>query len=251
MNPLLRSADLLRARQPDFERLVDQTLLVIRTAARSGRIGISFSGGKDSTVLLHLVRQIAEEAPAAFFDSGCELQSTRRFVRSIGATVIHPRFTFVEMARYAGWWGYCNPVDRDCPFDVKTVLVEEPSESFVVRQRLRIIAIGLRAEESHARRMLLRTKGKIYQGVDRTWYLNPLADWKTNDVWAYIASRGLEYNVAYDRMEQLGLSRRNQRVSPLLDAGPSAYGSIVTLRRIEPETFAGLAREFPRLREVS
>lgn len=35
-----------------------------------GQVYVSFSGGKDSTVLLHLVRQQYPEVPAVFVDTG-------------------------------------------------------------------------------------------------------------------------------------------------------------------------------------
>jgi 3'-phosphoadenosine 5'-phosphosulfate sulfotransferase (PAPS reductase)/FAD synthetase len=37
-----------------------------------GQVYVAFSGGKDSTVLLHIVRQIYPEIPAVFVDTGLE-----------------------------------------------------------------------------------------------------------------------------------------------------------------------------------
>ena len=49
-----------------------------------GREGVyvSFSGGKDSTVLLHLVREEYPDIPAVFVDTGLEYPEIRQFVKT-------------------------------------------------------------------------------------------------------------------------------------------------------------------------
>lgn len=51
--------------------------------AWEGDVYVSFSGGKDSTVLLHLVRELYPEVPAVFVDTGLEYPEIRQFVRSV------------------------------------------------------------------------------------------------------------------------------------------------------------------------
>lgn len=199
-------------------------------------------------MLLDLVRSIDSEAPAAFFDSGAELRSTYEIVRFYGVETIHPRLTFQEMARYVGKWGYPEPVDPDCTYNFGNVLVKEPGETFVVRNRLRVAALGLRRDESPGRRMNALSRGELYQGDDRTWYCCPLAFWTVDDIWAYISARGLQYNRAYDRLSEIGVPREKQRISTLLGDRAEGVGKYALLKRIEPETFNRLAAEFPEIR---
>lgn len=247
----ISEADLLRARLPGFACKIDRALDVIRQASEKGRVGTSYSGGKDSQCVLDLVRRVLPDSPVAFFDSGAELESTRAIVAHYGVTTIHPRLTFQEMARYVGKWGYVDPVDPGCPFDFGMILIHEPAETFVVRERLMVCAIGLRGQESGGRWMNAVSRGELYQREDRTWCCCPLAFWSTDDVWAYIASRGLAYNEAYDRMAELGIPRDQQRISTLLGDRAAGAGKYAILKRLEPHTFNRLAAEFPDLRSYA
>ena len=48
-----------------------------------GNVYVSFSGGKDTTVLLHQVRRIYPNVPAVFVDTGLEYPEIRDFVKTI------------------------------------------------------------------------------------------------------------------------------------------------------------------------
>ena len=52
-----------------------------------GNVYVSFSGGKDSTVLLHQVRRMYPNVPAVFIDTGLEYPEIRDFVKTIDNVV--------------------------------------------------------------------------------------------------------------------------------------------------------------------
>lgn len=65
---------------------------------------VSFSGGKDSTVLLDLVRRIYPEVPAVFVNTGLEYPEIRDFVKSIDNVVwLKPKMNFVEVIKKYGY----------------------------------------------------------------------------------------------------------------------------------------------------
>jgi phosphoadenosine phosphosulfate reductase len=246
-----KAADLLWSTTPHFKRVVGQSRDLIRRAAQIGKVGVSFSGGKDSLVTLHLVRSIIPDAPAALFDSGCEMPETVQMCEQRGVEIIQPRYTYPEMARYSGWFGYPNPVEKDCNFPVKHILIEEPAEAFVVRRQLMVSATGMRAAESNGREANYSARGPLFQRKDRTWSLSPIAHWSIHDVWAYIAKHKLLPHPIYARMSAIGIKREDQRLGASLGVINAQGGRFTIMKRIAPETFAKLAQEFPQLRDMA
>lgn len=65
---------------------------------------VSFSGGKDSTVLLHLVRQIYPEIEAVFVDTGLEYTEIRKFVKTFdNVTILRPDMRFDNVIEKYGY----------------------------------------------------------------------------------------------------------------------------------------------------
>ena len=68
------------------------------------QIYVSFSGGKDSTVLLDLVRRVFPDTPAVFIDTGLEYPEIRDFVRGIdNVTWLKPRMNFRKVIETYGY----------------------------------------------------------------------------------------------------------------------------------------------------
>ena len=53
-----------------------------------GKVCVSYSGGKDSTVLLHLVRSIYPNVPAVYCDTGLEFPEVKAHVKSTENVII-------------------------------------------------------------------------------------------------------------------------------------------------------------------
>lgn len=65
-----------------------------------GNVYVSFSGGKDSTVLLHLVREMYPDVPAVFVDTGLEYPEIKAFVKTFDNVKILKPLKRVDRGRY-------------------------------------------------------------------------------------------------------------------------------------------------------
>lgn len=65
---------------------------------------VSFSGGKDSTVLLHIVRGLYPDIEAVFVDTGLEYPEIRKFVKSFdNVTILRPEMRFDKVLEKYGY----------------------------------------------------------------------------------------------------------------------------------------------------
>ena len=64
---------------------------------------ISFSGGKDSTVLAHIVHQMYPKVPMVFANTGLEYPEIQAFARKMGAEFVRPKMRFDEVITKYGY----------------------------------------------------------------------------------------------------------------------------------------------------
>lgn len=65
---------------------------------------VSFSGGKDSTVLLHIARKLFPEIEAVFVNTGLEYPEIQKFVKSFdNIKILHPKMRFDEVIKKYGY----------------------------------------------------------------------------------------------------------------------------------------------------
>lgn len=70
----------------------------------NGQVYVSFSGGRDSTVLLDIVRSLHSDIVAVFFDTGLEFPELRQFVRTVDNVVwVRPTIRFKQVLTKYGY----------------------------------------------------------------------------------------------------------------------------------------------------
>jgi len=195
---------------------------------------VAFSGGKDSTVVLELVREQYPTVPAVWSDDEWYLPETGEYMKRIQAGGVD-----LHHIRTNAWHTDWFQIKGDWSGIQQYAKVHDWGLTF----------LGLRQEESAARRLHLRTSGPLFFAQsDDLWHCNPIHDWTWHDVWAYIVDNGLDYNRAYDRLAEIGVPPERQRIGPLAVERVLGYGQIAILKRGWPDLFNRFAAEFPEVR---
>lgn len=173
----------------------------------------SFSGGKDSQVMLDLVTRVipGEDVIVVYSDTGYELPTSIELYNEVSRYYRekYPHIKFLlaknheHVLTYWDSMGSPSNVHRWCCGVMKTAplykLLKE--ESKLGRQPHVLSFIGTRAEESLRRSTYL----KVAKDAKHSNVLNvsPILEWNTTEVWLYLFLKGLPINGAYRR----GLNR--------------------------------------------
>ncbi len=226
-------------------------------------IQLSFSGGKDSTVLFHLINEEAKKRDRKFYlyfqDQEAEYAATIDFVawcmsqpNVIPLWYQVPIFMTNAVSReqlFLWAWGDGEQWVREKhPLAITEIKKKYPKRFYKfnlwVGQNLAkmpgksVSIIGLRAEESPDRRMVMFGEDSEYFWLRRKKNPHkayPIIDWSYTDVWKYLIEHQLPYNKIYDKMYMLGANLRQCRVSNLIHE--KAYRCLVDLQELEPETY--------------
>lgn len=86
---------------------------------------VSFSGGKDSTVLLHIARQMYPNIKAVFVDTGLEYPEIRQFVKTFdNVEILRPKMRFDEVIKKYGYPIISKEI-AECVYGARRFLEEQ------------------------------------------------------------------------------------------------------------------------------
>lgn len=232
---------------------------------------VSWSGGKDSTVVVDLARQVDPNVPVVFFDSGLQFPETLRYLDDLSGqwrlnfTVIPAEPDLLTVMIALGGFDHQAP-DRRLGVELSELMITGPAAE-AHRRHGRGSLWGVRAEESPGRRALYRQQlatrahqdhsraqvrasaGGVVTRKDGTVTYGPIWDWQPRQVFEYLGGRGIEPNPLYRKLAELGMPARQIRVDSIIDASKLSNGHIAWLQKGWPDLFDRLAIALPRLRE--
>jgi phosphoadenosine phosphosulfate reductase len=245
-----RERYLLHARSAAYQRRLLRAKEAIREAlSMCERPYVSFSGGKDSTVLLHLVRQQKPDIEAAFFDSGAEFPDTIAFVERMAEEIdihwIEPAYTMLELYEMVGAFSGKPRTRALATGEMSRILIKEPARH-MHEQGFDLAFLGLRAQESKYRTRNYGVRGHIYKvAYDGLYHAIPLATWQPVDIWAYIVSEGIPYNPVYDKEWPGGREAIRMGAYAGSTDGTLAHGRWAFVKRHYPDIWREFVARFP------
>lgn len=207
-----------------------------------GNVYVAFSGGKDSTVLLHLVRSLFPDVVAVFNDTGLEWPQVREFVKTIPNVIwLKPKLTFKQIIEKYGWpviskqeaqyiyqyrthksektrnlrwYGNSKGLGKisekwkflvNAPFKISDYCctkIKKNPSKHFEKETGLKPFLGIMATESNQRRQAYLT-GECNAFKAKRPVSRPLMFWSDDDIWNYIKT----YNVPYCDIYDKGLQR--------------------------------------------
>jgi 3'-phosphoadenosine 5'-phosphosulfate sulfotransferase (PAPS reductase)/FAD synthetase len=219
---------MLHAKTRQFQYRIKQARRIIEKAfCDCDGWYVALSGGKDSTVVFDLAGNVT----AVFSDDEWWLPETEAYIKRLQVAGHDVRWIRTN-ATHTEWFSTSGDWDG--------------IPHYASNQDWQGCFLGLRKDENSHRRVHLNRFGSLFFAQsDNFWHCNPIANWSATDVWAYIVSRDIDYNHAYDRLTELGIPIERQRIGLLAVDRALGYGQLPILKRGWPDLYNRFAAAYP------
>ena len=199
------------ANQKRYDYISKEAMAYIRTMAENvdtTEMFVSFSGGKDSTVVSELVMRAlgSQQILHLYGDTTLEFPQSAEYVKRFKKE--HPKTliitsknkdkNFDELCKQLG---PPSRVMRWCCTIFKTGAIQRKIQALFKNKKRILTCYGIRRSESNSRNKYDRESDSPKIAVQRT--ISPIIDWMDFDVWLYLLTTGIDFNTAY----RLGYTR--------------------------------------------
>ncbi len=239
----------LKAGLNGFKRKEDKALGILSDVIQqANRPALSFSGGKDSVVLLDMAVRAGFKGELVFFRYGKpethETPEENIDLLKYYSSLCNLDYTVLDCLGETDCWELCErftlfPQDER-EKKIFRITNNDFREKVKVHEEERgtdLQIIGMRKQESRNRRIMLTVKGPVYSTKQRqALTCCPLVDFSDEDIWAYIFSRGLKYLSIYDYPFIDRRKNRNE-VTLLYNDAVVRHGGMFHFKRMYPEYF--------------
>jgi len=234
----------LLGRLKTYQFRIEKSRRIINAALEiPARWGVSFSGGKDSTVLLDLVLKEKPELEIVWFDDGWDYPETIQFLASTENRLRKHIIRVPYPLQSQFWKKEANYGGDDPTYSHNFDMTYKDWRGAFMGSFM-----GMRRDESSRRDFVLKKSPLYFQKTLGHWHCSPLAEWTAKDIWGYIAANDLPFNPVYRKLYSLGVALDEMRVGPLTAWMVWQYGALVYIKRGWPDLFNRFAAQFPEAR---
>lgn len=180
-----------------LERKVDFAIKLLRSIpTNDGPIELSYSGGKDSDVILELTRMSGVPFEAIYKNTTIDPPGTIAHCREQGVTILKPKLTFLQLVEKKG-----------TPSRFARFCCEALKEYKVYNRAIQ----GIRRAESTARAKRYHEPEicRVYSAKEKVRVYLPILEWTDEDVARFIEERGIKCApLYYDESGRFHVERR-------------------------------------------
>lgn len=163
----------------DLQRKIDFAIMLLQSIPQDdGPIEVSYSGGKDSDVILQLAKEAGIPFEAIYKQTSIDPPGTTAHAKAMGATIIRPKRTMFQIIADHGW------PTRRARFCCQ-ILKEYKVHNRAVQ--------GIRRSESTARAKRYKEPEycRLYPHKEKVRVYLPILEWTDDDVAAFIQDRAI------------------------------------------------------------
>ena len=168
----------------DYARKIDFAIRLLRSIPQDGPIEVSYSGGKDSDVILELAKMAGIPFEAIYKQTTIDPPGTTAHCKAMGATIIRPRKSFFQLVE-----------EKGTPSRWKRFCCEDLKEYKVYDRAVQ----GIRREESTKRAKNYKEPEmcRVYPNKEKVRVYLPILEWTLEDVARFIEERGIKLAPTY------------------------------------------------------
>lgn len=154
---------------------------------------ICHSGGKDSTVLMNIVRKVDNKIPILFNNTTNESADTYKLIKNIeNRRMLHPKISFIDYCKQENF--VPSRLKRSCCGVYKHNLTLDNLE----HDKKYLLFMGIRNSESNNRSQYQTIHNFDYYPKGWTSGLS-IRKWTELDIWLYILGNKIEFNEIYKK----------------------------------------------------